>query len=102
MAPEVVALCLGEAASPDGSTRASTQVSLGMLGPCLLMLGAKTLGIWEANCDMHGTCRSVGVRMYNQKVAFWGFRGGGGGLLLHLGVITQPPLVYKKNVGHNN
>ena len=83
---EVVAVCLGEARSLRGSATAGTQVSLGMLWACLLPLGADALGVWEVDYDMLGTCRSVGVRMCNRKVAFQGFRGWV--LLLHPSVIT--------------
>ena len=75
-APGVPCVSQGKSGALGGSTMAGTPVSLGMLGASPLASRADALVLWEANCDMPGTKRLVGLRLYNKKVAFRGFGGG--------------------------
>ena len=57
---------------------AGTEVSVGMLWTSPLSPRVEALVPLEAQCDMFGTNRLVGLHLYNNNVAF---RGVGGGLV---------------------
>ena len=59
--------------APGGSAMAGTQVPVGMLCASPLFLKAEALVHGEADYDMPGTNRLVGLRLYNKNVAVCGF-----------------------------
>ena len=62
----------GGGKAPGDSAMVGTQVSVGMLWASPLLPRAEALVRWEADCDMSGTNRLVGLCLYNRNVAFFG------------------------------
>ena len=57
-----------------GSAMAGREVSVGKLWTSPLSLRAEALVHWEADRNMPGTSRFIGLRLYNKNVAFRGSR----------------------------